>query len=115
MSLFDGLESISLLKKIILMMSGTKINICMIRGPPFQYPLEIVDDNFERSLILMPDIQDDEAAIETFRKIKEVGIEEVWVSNTLPFLVFISIGYIISIFVGDLSLSILGKYFLNWF
>lgn len=114
-SLFEGLESVSLLKKIILLVSGTKINTFMIRGPPFQYPLEIVDENYKRNLILMPDIHDDESAFEIFRQLKEAGMEEVWVSNTLPFLVFISIGYFISILVGDVALSFLGRYLLSWF
>ena len=114
-SLFDDLGSDSLLKKFIVMVSGAKIKIDSVRGPPFQYPLEIVDESSERRLILMPDIQDDEAALEVFRRLRETGVGEVWVSNTLPFLVFISIGYVVTILLGDIALSILGKYLLGWF
>jgi preflagellin peptidase FlaK len=114
-SLFEDLGSDSFLKKIIVMVSGSKIKIDSVRGPPFQYPLERVDENNERGLILMPDIQDDDAALEAFRRLREAGVEEIWVSDTLPFLVFISIGYVLTILLGDIALSILGRYLLGWF
>ncbi len=114
-ALFEGLESDSSLKKFIMMVTGAKVKIDSVRGPPFQYPLETVDENFERRLILMPDIQDDDAAIEVFRRLRETGVEEVWVSNTLPFLVFISIGYVITLALGDIALFSFGRYLLGWF
>lgn len=114
-SIFQGVESPSMLNKFIVMFSGAKIGIDTIRGPPFQYPLEVLDQNSERKLVLLPDIQDDDAAIEVFRRLKEAGVKEVWVSNTLPFLVFIAIGYVVAIFLGDIALSFLGRYVLGWF
>lgn len=63
----------------------------------------------------MPDIQDDDAALGVFRRLREAGVEEVWVSNTLPFLVYISIGYVMAILLGDVALSILGRVLLGWF
>lgn len=114
-ALFVGLGETSSIKKLIVMVSGAKIKIDSVRGPPFQYPLENLDENFERRLILMPDIQDDDAAVEVFRRLREAGVEEVWVSNTLPFLVFISIGYVIALILGDIALFALGRYLLGWF
>ena len=44
---------------------------------------------------------DDEAASETLRKLtQDLGLKEVWVSPTLPFIVFISLGFLISILFG---------------
>ncbi len=113
--LFDGFGSDSSLKKFIVMVSGVKVKIDSVRGPPFQYPLEIMDENSERRLILMPDIQDDDAALGVFQRLREARVEEVWVSNTLPFLVYISIGYVMAILLGDVALSILGRFLLGWF
>jgi hypothetical protein len=103
-------------KKIIVMVTGVKVKLEAVRGPPFQYPLEIPGDvsGEGKHLILIPDIQDDEAAQMVFAKLREEGLEEVWVSNTLPFLVFITIGYIVSILVGDVALLILGKLLFPW-
>jgi preflagellin peptidase FlaK len=114
-ALFEGLGSDSSLKKLIIMVTGTKVKINSIKGPPFQYPLETVDENSDRRLILMPDIQDDDAAVEVFRRLREAGVKEVWISNTLPFLVFISIGYVIALVFGDIALFALGRYLLGWF
>jgi len=55
----------------------------------------------------MPDINDDDAAREIFRRLEEGGVEEAWVSNTLPFLVFIAIGYVVTILLGDIVLYLL--------
>jgi prepilin signal peptidase PulO-like enzyme (type II secretory pathway) len=63
-----------------------------------------------RVIIVMPDIQDDDAANEIFRKLENVGVDEVWVSYTLPFLVFILIGYVLTIVVGDLALFFLTRF-----
>ena len=114
-ALFGGFGEASSIKKLVVMVSGVKMKIDSVRGPPFQYPLENVDETFERRLILVPDIQDDHAAVEVFRRLGEAGVEEVWVSNTLPFLVFISIGYVITLVLGDIALFALGRYLLGWF
>ncbi len=55
----------------------------------------------------MPDIQDDDSAVEVFRTLEASGVEEVWVSNTLPFLVYIAVGYLLALVLGDLVLAIL--------
>ncbi|UCH57333.1 MAG: prepilin peptidase [Candidatus Bathyarchaeota archaeon] len=109
--LFEGLGSEPVWKRFVVMVTGLKIPLESVRGPPFQYPLEIPDgeNDATRRLVLMPDIQNDESALEMFRHLQEGGVKEVWVSHTLPFLVFITIGYILAILLGDLALSLLAK------
>lgn len=109
--LFEALESESNLKKFVVLLSGTKVKLDAVRGPPFQYPLEkpVGGDASRRQLVLMPNTEDDNAAIETFQLLKREGINEVWVSHTLPFIVFITFGYFSSLIVGDLVL-----WFLKW-
>jgi preflagellin peptidase FlaK len=103
-------------KKIIVIITGVKVRLDTVRGPPFQYPLEVPGDvsGKGKHLILVPNIHDDEAAERVFAKLREEGLEETWVSNTLPFLVFITIGYVMTIFLGDVALSILGKILFPW-
>ena len=104
--LFAGLESEPLWRKFIVLISGVKVKVDSVRGPPFQYPMEIplVEGGAERRLVLMPDVEDDEAAFENLRMLRRAGVEEVWVSHTLPFLVFIAFGYLSSLLVGDFAL-----------
>ncbi|RJS90559.1 hypothetical protein CW700_00575 [Candidatus Bathyarchaeota archaeon] len=65
-----------------------------------------------RRLRLLPDIHDDVAAEETFRVlVEDLGLREVWVSYTLPFLLFISLGFLCSLLLGDLALWILETIF----
>jgi len=115
--LFSGLDEESSWRKLVVLITGTKMEVESVRGPPFQYPLEMpgTDERPGRRLILMPDIQDDDSAVEVFRTIKESGVESVWVSNTLPFLVYIAIGYIISLTLGDISLAFLRTFFPGMF
>jgi len=109
--LFEGYGSESTWKKFVVMVTGVKVRLESVRGPPFQYPLELPleEGSSERRLALLPDIQDDEAATEIFRRLREAGATEAWVSHTLPFLVFIAIGYLLTLVVGDLALYVLSR------
>jgi preflagellin peptidase FlaK len=112
-NIFQGLESNPWWKRLIVMFTGLKMNLDTIRGPPFQYPLEIPSnkDMLERRLILFPNIHCDDAANDMFNQLKGAGIQKVWVSSTLPFLVFITVGYLITLFLGDIALTLLNKLF----
>ena len=92
--------------KFIVLISGARVKLDSVRGPPFQYPLEIppLVEGAERRLVLMPDLDDDEAALDVFERLRLAGVEEVWVSHTLPFLVFIAFGYVSALLVGDVAL-----------
>jgi preflagellin peptidase FlaK len=110
-SLFEEYPNESYLRKFVILFSGSKVGIESIRGPPFQYPLEIPleEDESKRKLILMPDIEDDESAEHVFQSLKESGLKEIWVSQTLPFLVFIFFGFLCTLLIGDVALWVLLK------
>ena len=114
-NLFSGLEDESTWRKLVVMFTGIKMEVRSVRGPPFQYPLEVpgTKEMLGRRLILMPDIQDDDSAVEVFKTLEASGVEEVWVSNTLPFLVYIAIGYVLALALGDIALATLKPYFLG--
>ncbi len=109
--LFEGLEDEAPWRKGLALLGCMKVEARSIRGPPYQYPAEIVAGG-RRRLRLLPDIHDDEAAEETFRVlVEDLGLREVWVSYTLPFLLFISLGFLCSLLLGDLALWILETIF----
>ena len=100
--LFDRYRDISVLRKISVMFTGRFMPIKSVRGPPFEYPLEN-----RGKLILRPDIFDDEEAKKSFRILREQGLERVWVSATLPYIVVLMVGYMISVVYGDLMFTIM--------
>jgi len=107
-SLFEGHESEPPWRKFVVLFSGMRVDLDSVRGPPFQYPLEASREDGEgRRLLLMPDLEDDEAAVKVFRELRQAGVVEVWVSHTLPFLVFVAFGFLSALFLGDLALWVL--------
>lgn len=105
--IFEGLEKEPAWKKALVLLSCIKVEAEKIKGPPYEYPAEVVVDS-QRKLRLMPDTNDDTAATNTLKQLTEqMRIKEVWVSPTLPFLLFISIGFFVSLLLGDIVIWIL--------
>jgi len=107
--LFEGLESVPLWKKFFVLISGRKMRLERVVGPPYHYPLETLGSEGRR-LVLRPDLYDDEKAVEAFEALRSAGVSHAWVSHTLPFLLILSVGYIVSIFFGDIALWICSKF-----
>jgi prepilin signal peptidase PulO-like enzyme (type II secretory pathway) len=100
-SIFDRYNA-SFFKKMVIMFSGKYISIESLKGPPFEYPLEVNGE-----LIIKPNLFDDEAANKAFMDLKENGIKSFWVSSTLPYIVVLFVGYLVSTFYGDVMFSIM--------
>lgn len=98
--LFERHRGVSVLRKAALMFTAVNVRLGDVRGTPYQYPLEEPDGKIR----LRPDIWDDGKAAEEFRLLGERGVERVWVSATLPYLVLITAGYILSVAFGDVLL-----------
>ncbi len=98
--LFERHMDVSALRKAALMFTAVNVRLGDVRGPPYQYPLEEAGGGIR----LRPDIWDDEKAAEEFRLLGERCVERVWVSATLPYLVLITAGYILSVAFGDVLL-----------
>ena len=103
--LFERYHNISVFKKISIMFTGRFMPMESLRGPPFEYPLENKGE-----LIIRPDIFDDEEANKSFRILREQGVDRVWVSATLPYIVVLLVGYLISVFYGDLMFTIMSMF-----
>ena len=98
--LFERHRDVSAPRKAALMFTAVNVRLGDVRGPPYQYPLEGPDGMIR----LRPDIWDDDKAAEAFRLLGESGVERVWVSATLPYLVLITVGYLLSVVFGDVLL-----------
>lgn len=105
--LFQSHETEGFIKKLTVLFTGSLTQVKQIRGPPFQYPLETIDQNKNRVLLTRPNINDDQEARKIFENFYQSDTKFTWVSNTLPFLFVIFLGYLTSLFLGDIILSVL--------
>ena len=101
-SLFEAHSGASMLTKIGMMFTGRYRALEGIRGPPFDYPLEVGGE-----LILRPEIWDDVKANNDFKILREKGRGRVWVSATLPYIVVLFTGYLISVVYGDIMFTVM--------
>lgn len=100
--LFEDYQRTPFITKIGLMFSGEYKSLGSIRGPPFEYPLE-----HEGKLFLRPDIWNDDKAEAAFRSLKEKGKENMWISATLPYIVVLLVGYLVSVSYGDVLFTLM--------
>ncbi len=104
--LFEGYQSTGLGTKALLLFTGRKKEVEKVRGPPFEYPLERMNEEGSVSLRLRPDLADDSAALAIFEDLRSHRRKRVWVSYSLPFLLILCIGFVCSIIFGDFALKI---------
>ena len=77
--------------------------------PKFHNLLEFVDENGEFRRVRRA-VEPDEEVIE---RLRNSGVEKVWVTPALPFLMFITAGYVVAFIFGDL-LYLLISTILSW-
>ncbi|MEM1957949.1 MAG: A24 family peptidase C-terminal domain-containing protein [Archaeoglobaceae archaeon] len=94
----EGFEG--LLKNPLFYMAGYRIQVEKIR---FHNLFEFVDEKGELKKVKRA-VECDE---EKLRRLKSCGIEKVWVTPALPFMIFITIGFFIAILLGDVFVEIL--------
>ena len=118
--LFEGLGHVPLLMKALVLISGYKIRAGELKKAKFVFPLEVLveDEGPRRQLILVVRLREEEEAL-GLRKAIELGLVDegdyVWVSPGLPLVVFLTIGFVMAISLGDvlffLVLSVLEALF----
>jgi preflagellin peptidase FlaK len=84
------------------MLLGYKMDIDAI-GNKFVWPMERVVDG-ERVLVLFPKkIEKD-----NLKKLKDMDIKRIWVTPKIPFILFITAGFLISAIVGNVFAALFG-------
>lgn len=112
--LFAGLENESAWRKIIVLMTGYKIDPTELERDPHVYPLEDMTpaDGEENRRVLLSYPKDesrDQIVARILSAAKKGQIQNgVWVTPGLPLLIFITAGLIIALLVGDLIWILLG-------
>jgi hypothetical protein len=99
-SIFFSPNKTNFLGKIVLLFSGSSVLPKDVKGPPFEYPLELPGASNE--LRLRPDFSNDDEAEAVFNHFRDTGNRRIWVSTTLPYIAIIFVGYLFSIFFGDI-------------
>jgi hypothetical protein len=109
-TLFEGYVGVGVSTRILLLLTGLKKEVESIRGPPYEYPLEEIRNDGSISLILRPNLEDDEGASRTITKLRGMGRKSAWVSYSLPFLLMLGIGFISAITLGDFALWLVSHF-----
>jgi len=111
--LFEGFENESIWRKILVLMTGYKIDSAGLEKNAYVYPLEDISitetGKNERRLLSFPKDESREAIVARILSAWREGKLQngVWVTPGLPLLIFITAGLIIALVFGDIILILL--------
>ena len=107
--LFEGkYENGSIGRKILVLITGYKAPVQKLKDKWHVYPLEDVDEdpenNLKRKLAALPKDEGRDGIVQRIDKaINDGKIQDgIWASPGLPFLIFITAGLVLALFVGDI-------------
>jgi len=84
------------------MLLGYKMDIRDVEKK-FVWPMERVVKG-ERVMVLFPKRNDEES----LEKLKDLGVKRIWVTPKIPFIAFLTVGFAISAFIGNIFAAIFG-------
>ena len=103
-----GLAGESMGKKILVLITGYKVNICKLKEKWHIFPMEDAVENpqqvLKRKLVVIPHDEKREKIVERLSNAADSGKINcyVWATPGLPMLIFITLGLIVALFFGDL-------------
>jgi len=106
-SLFEGLESESVTKKFMSLITGYKVKVSDLKEKVYLYPVEKIEQTQEGKItkklqVFIQAEADREADVAKIDDFSRSGlVREVWATPGLPFLLFITFGLIITLLFGD--------------
>ncbi len=106
-SLFEGLESESVTRKFMSLITGYKVKVSDLKEKFYLYPIEKIERNQEGKItkklqVLIQAESDREADVAKIAEFSRSGlVSEVWATPGLPFLFFITVGLILTLLIGD--------------
>jgi preflagellin peptidase FlaK len=108
-NLFEGsLSTESIGKKLVVLITGYKISVAKLKEKWHVYPMEDVDDTGEsplkRKLVVVPRDEGRSEIVERLSNAVDTGKigDRVWATPGLPMLIFVTIGLIVALLLGDL-------------
>ena len=102
--LFEGIEA-PLAVKVLVLLTGLKMRSeDILSGGRHFFPLEVVDEDGSRRISLILRVEELYGRLEGLKKALKEGLlpDYIWASPGLPMVVFISAGFLLAIFIGDL-------------
>jgi len=96
-------KNISILKKIILFLSATIVDLKEVKKHPHKY---FILSSTQNTIEIKTNIHNIDKCTEIIDILEKKGVEKVWVSPTLPFILFIFIGYILYLFIGNIIIYV---------
>ncbi|MCX8178155.1 MAG: prepilin peptidase [Candidatus Bathyarchaeota archaeon] len=106
-----GFKRASAARKLAVFLTGCRTPVWRLKEKWHIYPMEDIekgeDGEIKRKLVLFPRDDGREAVVDRLLMAVEAGeIDEfVWATPGLPMLVFVTIGLVIAIFIGDITWS----------
>lgn len=107
--LFEGtLGTESIGKKIVVLITGYKVSVAKLKEKWHVYPLEDVEEAGEnpvaRKLVVVPKDEGRDEIVERLSKAVDAGKIDayVWATPGLPMLIFVTIGLIVALLIGDI-------------
>lgn len=102
-----GLEGESFGRKLLVLATGYKVPSDRLKEKWHLYPLEDVENaenELKRKLVLLPKDEGRDAVVKRLTKAVEDGKIQnaIWATPGLPMLIFITLGLIIALFLGDI-------------
>ncbi len=109
-ALFEGtLSDESLGKKILVILTGQKFSLDVLKTKWHIYPMEDIEEanaesQLKRKLVIVPKDEGRDEILERLSKASQAGKigSRIWATPGLPMLVFVTIGLILALTVGDL-------------
>ncbi len=106
--MFNGtLADESWAKKIVVLITGYKMNVCKVKEKWHIFPMEDIDDRYvdlHRKLVIVPKDEGRENIVERLSNATDQGKIDcyVWATPGLPMLIFVTLGLVVALFGGDL-------------
>ncbi|MEM1550234.1 MAG: A24 family peptidase C-terminal domain-containing protein [Candidatus Methanomethylicia archaeon] len=114
-NIFQGLEEESILKKLLAMATGYRIELKKLREKKFVYPIEELNfegNTIKRRLNIRVGISIGEDKLNNIIKLYEEGLigeGYIWVTPAMPLIVFMLIGLILTLTYGDIIFKCIVK------
>jgi preflagellin peptidase FlaK len=106
MHLFEGLSHEPSIKKLIAMFTGYKVPVSTFKHNPHLAPMEehskSENGQILRTLRLFIRTDEDRETILTQIETLQDNQQLIWVTPYLPFIVFITLGYVVTLLIGDI-------------
>jgi preflagellin peptidase FlaK len=104
----DDYENKTFGRKLLILITGYKVSIKKLKEKWHVYPLEDIEEKSEnvskRKLIVLPKDEGRDDVVKRLEKAVKVGTiqDSIWATPGLPFLIFVTSGLILALFVGDI-------------